>query len=219
MRTQAVVCDRVRTQVYAAVLSGSTQYRRLFHRTQRPCRILVGVDGIARFKPQDPVCDGLCVELAFRGVENFNHRRHGPLTPARAQALGQTIVIDEVRKMHAAHGMYVRLERLNPDAAEYARSVPRWYLDALPDQKLQRRAHAMLTHVRTMDVTRANPWPLQRWAEEDGLGTVEEQARINEILRALQAKKPAFVNDNITRPISRAATGGGLDAILDLQAA
>ncbi len=218
-------CARRYARRLAAVFAGSDAVRRRLHGTQRTC--WVDCDGSAvtlRTLPGDPACDGACMEACFEALERLLQRFGEDLTDQRCRGLASNEVDSVLRRWDGDRGLYVRLDRLDPDrpgtfvATETSRApvAPAWYRDALRDHASRRRAHRLLWFARSADVAYDCVFPIERWADEDGLTVREEQQLVASIVQRLSDARPDFVEANIERPLAAKRWFGvptGQDAI------
>jgi hypothetical protein len=193
----------------AAVLNGSFTQRRLYHGTQTPCWAPATRTAYRPIKPDDPVCDGFCLELAVEAIGRL--QRHeteiGALNAGRLYGLAGFTIGQIQRERRKAAGRFTRFDRFDPDHPRFEdrkSGAPKWYRQALPDDRSRRRAYAMLRRVGANDVFYGTPWPYREWAEEDELSDLEELALIHWIVERLRTADEEFVAKNLEEPLSGA---------------
>jgi hypothetical protein len=206
--------DQLFLDAFAAILRGAADRLRPLHGTRRGCWPRVTAGRIEIVVPDGDPCGGACASYVERAIRDLTVRYgEEDRSPARCRSVAASKVTDAERSEHAAVGMYVRLDRLDPDEpgnfephpdrSHRPLRAPAWYRNAIPDALGRRRAYELLRHARNNDpVVGTIPWPLERWMDDDGLSRDEELALVERILDALTTSNEAWVERNVWRPLA-----------------
>jgi hypothetical protein len=199
---------------FVAMLRGAADRLRPLHGTGPACWPRVVAGRIEIVSPEGDPCGGACAVYAAWAIRDLTDRYgEEDRSPARCRAVAASKVTDAERVEQGAADMYVRLDRLDPDRPgnfaphpdrpDRPLNAPAWFRDAIPDTLGRRRIFELLRHARNNDPVRGKvPWPIEKWADQDGLDQTEEFDLIERVLDALTAVDETWVEDNVWRPLA-----------------